>query len=88
MAKRGATGKEPGEEAGAHGRKSPANSRQRGLAKSLVTERYYVPGGEVVGPGSTGLEPEVEAMCALLAAVALRLNRERAVNRARLRVVK
>jgi hypothetical protein len=88
MAKRGATGNKPGEEAGAHARKSPANSRQRGLDESLVRERYYVPGGEVVGPGSTGLEPEVEAMCVLLAAVSLRLTRERAVNRARLRVVK
>jgi len=88
MAKRGATGNEPGEEAGAHARKSPANPRRRGLAKSVVTERYYVPGGEVAGPGSTGLEPEVEAMCALLAGVSLRSIRERAVNRARLRVVK
>lgn len=71
-----------------HARKSPANFRRRGLDKSPVAERYYVPGGEVAGPGSTGLEPEVEAMCALLAGVSLRLNGERAVNRARLRVVK
>jgi hypothetical protein len=88
MAERGATGNEPGEDAAAHARNSPANSRRRGLANPGVTERYYVPGGEVAGPGGTGLEPEVEAMCALLAGVSLRLNRERAVNRARLRVVK
>jgi hypothetical protein len=88
MAKRGATGKEPGEEAGAHARKSSANFRQKGLANSVVTERYYVPGGEVAVPGSMGFEPEVEAMCALLAGVSLRLIRERAVNRTRLRVVK
>jgi len=62
--------------------------RRKGLANPGVTERYYVPGGEVAGPGGTGLEPEVEAMCALLAGVSLRSNRERAVNRARLRVVK
>ncbi len=42
----------------------------------------------LTGPGNTGLEPEVEAMCALLAGVSLRLSRERTVNRARLRVVK
>jgi hypothetical protein len=88
MAERGATGNEAGEETGAHARKSPANSRPKGLAKSIVIERYYTLGGEVAVPGSIGLEPEVEAMCALLAAVSLRLNRERAVNRARLRVVK
>ena len=88
MAKRGATGNKPGEEAGAHARKSPANSRPKGLAKSVVIERYYTPGGEVAVPGSIGLEPEVEAMCALLAGVSLRLTRERAVNRTRLRVVK
>ena len=88
MAKRRATGEEPGEEAGAHACKSPANFRQKGLANSVVTERYYVPGGEVAVPGGTGLEPEVEAMCALLAGASLRLNRGRAENRARLRVVK
>jgi hypothetical protein len=88
MAKRGGMGKEPGERTGAHARKSPANSRPKGLAKSVVIERYYTAGGEVAVPGSIGLEPEVEAMCALLAGVSLRLNRERAVNRARLRVVK
>jgi hypothetical protein len=88
MAERGATGNESGEETGAHARKSPADFRQKGLANSVVTERYYIPGGEVAVPGGTGLEPEVEAMCALLAGVSLRLNRERAVNRARLRVVK
>jgi hypothetical protein len=58
------------------------------LANTPAVERYYTPGGEVAVPGSMGLEPEVEAMCALLAGVSLRLNRERAVNRARLRVVK
>jgi hypothetical protein len=62
--------------------------RQKGLANSVATERYYVPGGEVAVPGGTGLEPEVEAMCALLAGVSFRLNRECAVNRARLRIVK
>jgi hypothetical protein len=62
--------------------------RPKGLAKPLQVERYYTPGGEVAVPGSTGLDPEVEAMCALLAGVSLRLNRERAANRARLRVVK
>ena len=80
MARCGATGNEPSENADAHARKSFANS--------LAVERYYVPGGEVAVPGGTGLEPEVEAMCALLAGVSLRLNRERAVNRTRLRVVK
>ena len=85
MAKRGATGKEPGEEAGARNR---AKSSRKRLANSVATEPYYVPGGEVPVPGGTGLEPEVEAMCALLAGVSFRLNRERAVNRARLRVVK
>ena len=43
MAKRGATGNEPDEEAGAHARKSPANSAPKGLAKSLAVERYYQP---------------------------------------------
>ena len=85
MAKRGATGKEPGEEAGARNR---AKSSRKRLANSVATERYYVPGGEVASPGITGPEPEVEGMCALLAGVSLRLNRERAVNRARLRIVK
>jgi hypothetical protein len=78
MARCGATGKEPGEERGTHARESAATFRPKGLAKSLAVERYYVAGGEGVGPGSTGLEPEVEAMCALLAGVSLRLNRERA----------
>ncbi len=66
------------------------NTASGGLDKCVAIERTYTPDREamLVGPGSTGLEPEVEAMCALLAAVALRLNRERAVNRARLRVVK
>ena len=62
--------------------------RRKGVANSLAVERYYVPGGEVAVPGGTGLEPEVEAMCALLAGVSLRLNRERTENRARLRVIK
>jgi len=88
MGERGVTGNERGEEAGTHARKSFANSTWKGLANSVVTERYYTPGGEVAGPGNSGLEPEVEAMCALLAGVSLRLNGERAVNRARLRVVK
>ena len=43
MAKRAATGKEPGEEAGAHARKSSANSAPKGLAKSLAVERSYTP---------------------------------------------
>jgi hypothetical protein len=85
MAKRGATGKEPGEEAGA---RNHAKSSRKRLAKSVVTERYYTPGGEVAVPGGAGPEPEVEAMCALLAGVSLRLNRERKVNRPRLRIVK
>ena len=85
-----ATGKEPGEDAAAHARNSPANSRRRGLANTLAPERYYEADrtGMPAVPGSRGFEPEVEAMCALLADVSLRLNRERAVNRARLRVLK
>jgi hypothetical protein len=65
-------------------------ARRRGLANTLALERYYEADrtGMPTVPGSIGLEPGVEAMCALLAAVSLRLNRERAVNRARLRVVK
>ena len=85
-----ATGKEPGEDAAAHVRNSPANSRRRGLASSLGLERYYEADrtGMPAVPGSMGFEPEVEAMCALLAGVSLRLTRERATNRARLRIVK
>ena len=67
---------------------SRRTSRRLGLATTPAIERYYVPAGGVAIPGSTGLKPEVEAMCALLAGVSLRLNRERAANRARLRVVK
>ena len=88
MARRRTTSNEPPEDPAPHASRSPANTGREGLAKSIVTERYYTPGGEVAVPGSTGLEPEVEAMCALLAGVSFRLNRERAVNRARLRVVK
>jgi hypothetical protein len=88
MAKRGTTSNEPPEGPAPHAGRLPANTGREGLAKSLVTERYYTPGGEVAGPCGTGLEPEVEAMCVLLAGVSFRLNRERAVNRARLRIVK
>jgi len=90
MAERGATGNESGEETGADARKSLANSRRRGLANTLALERYYEADrtGMPAVPGSMGFEPEVEAMCALLAGVSLRLTRERATNRARLRIVK
>jgi len=74
MAKRGTTGNEPPEDAAPHAHKSPANSRRNGLPNSLAVERSYTPRGEVPVPGGTGLEPEVEAMCALLAGVSLRLN--------------
>ena len=62
--------------------------RPKRLAKPAASERYYLADDETAGPGGSGLEPEVEAMCALLAGVSLRLNRERTENRARLRVIK
>ena len=88
MARRRTTSSEPPEGPAPHAARAPANTGGEGLAKSIVTERYYTPGGEVAVPGGAGLEPEVEAMCVLLAGVSFRLNRERAVNRARLRIVK
>jgi hypothetical protein len=71
-------------------RNAQGNGASHGLDTALVIERRYDADrtGMPAVPGSMGFEPEVEAMCALLAAVSLRLNRERAVNRARLRVVK
>jgi len=48
MAKRGATGNKPGEGAGAHARKSPANSRRMGLANSPEVVRVYDPDREAM----------------------------------------
>lgn len=60
------------------------------LAKTPAIERTYDADRKAMlaAPGSTGFESEVDAMCALLAAVSLRVIRERVANRARLRIVK
>jgi hypothetical protein len=66
------------------------NGASCGLDTGLAIERTYDPdrGAMLAVPGSMGSEPGVEAMCALLAAVSLRLVRERLANRAHLRIVK
>jgi hypothetical protein len=66
------------------------NGASRGLDTGLAIERTYDPDrtGMPAVPGSMGFEPEVEGVCALLAAVSLRLIGERVANRARLRVLK
>ena len=62
----------------------------RRLANEPQVERYYAPdrNAAMSATGGSGSESEVQAMCALLAAVSLRLIREREARRQRLMIVK